>query len=202
MRTIATLLYPDFELLDVYGPLEMFSMAKDAFELHMVAETDTPVPGRLGPKTAIDDVITNGKHYDLILVPGGFGTEHQLDNQVILDWIRQQSATAELVMSVCTGSTLLSAAGVLDGKRATTNKMSWDWAISFGPDADWQKKARWVWDGKFVSSSGVSAGMDMSLAVIAELLGEERADKIALQAEYAWHKDASHDPFAEAHGLV
>jgi len=202
MRTIATLLYPDFELLDAYGPLEMFSMAKDAFELHMVAETAEPVSGRLGPRTAIDDVISSGRQYDLVLVPGGFGTEHQLDNDVILNWIRQQSATAELVMSVCTGSTLLSAAGVLDGKKATTNKMSWDWATSFGAQVHWQKQARWVWDGKFVSSSGVSAGMDMSLAVIAELLGEERADKTALQAEYTWHKDASHDPFAEAHGLV
>jgi len=201
MRTLATLLFHDFELLDVYGPLEMFGILKDEFDIHMVAETAEPVGGRSGPRTAIDALISDDKKYDMLLVPGGFGTEALLDNQAVVTWVRQQSETAELVTSVCTGSTLLSAAGVLDGKKATTNKMSFKWATSFGPNVDWQKQARWVWDGKFVTSSGVSAGMDMALAVIAELLDEKSAKKVAIATEYNWHKDATWDPFAKIHGL-
>jgi putative intracellular protease/amidase len=202
MRTLATLLFPDFELLDVYGPLEMFGILKDEFDIHMVAETSEPVGGRSGPRTAIDALISDDVKYDMLLIPGGFGTEALLDNKPVLNWVRQQSETAELVTSVCTGSTLLSAAGVLDGKKATTNKMSFGWATSFGTDVDWQKQARWVWDGKFVTSSGVSAGMDMALAVIAELLDEKAAEKVALAAEYDWHRDATWDPFAKIHGLL
>jgi transcriptional regulator GlxA family with amidase domain len=202
MRTLACLLYPDFELLDVYGPLEMYSMARKDIKVHMVAETSEPVVGRSGPRTAVDNVLSDDIQYDILLVPGGFGTEHVLDNKAILNWLRKQSKTAELVTSVCTGSTLLSAAGLLDGRKATTNKMSWEWATSFGPDVHWQKQARWVWDDRFVTSSGVSAGMDMTLAVLAHLLGEETADKMAVAAEYEWHKDAERDPFATIHGLV
>jgi transcriptional regulator GlxA family with amidase domain len=202
MRTLATVLFPDFELLDVYGPLEMFGMAKDDIEVRMVAETADPVQGRGGPRTAIDDVIADDHDYDILLIPGGFGTRDLLENDNVLDWVRRKSKTAELVTSVCTGSTLLSAAGVLDGRKATTNKMSYAWATSFGPNVNWQKQARWVRDGKFVTSSGVSAGMDMSLAVIAELLGEETAEKFAVAAEYEWQRDATRDAFAKIHGLV
>lgn len=202
MRTLATLLFPEFELLDVYGPLEMFGILKDEFDVHMVAETAEPVAGRSGPRTAIDALISEDKNYDMLLIPGGFGTRDLVTNDVVLDWIRKQSETAELVTSVCTGSTLLSAAGVLDGKKATTNKMSFEWATSFGTDVDWQKQARWVWDGKFVTSSGVSAGMDMALAVIAELVDEASAEKAAIGAEYDWHRDSSWDPFAKIHGLI
>ena len=201
MRSLATLLFPDFELLDVYGPLEMFGMLKDEFEICMVAETADPVGGRSGPRTAIDAVISDDTRYDMLLIPGGFGTRDLVSNENVLAWVRSQCETAELVTSVCTGSTLLSAAGVLDGKQATTNKMSFEWATSFGPAVDWQKKARWVWDGKFVTSSGVSAGMDMSLAVIASLINEETAQKSAIAAEYDWHRDADWDPFAQIHGL-
>jgi putative intracellular protease/amidase len=202
MRTLATLLFPEFELLDAYGPLEMFGILNDEFDISMVAEAPEPVGGRSGPRTAIDALISDDIKYDMLLIPGGFGTQALLDNDVVLNWVRQQSETAELVTSVCTGSTLLSAAGVLDGKKATTNKMSYEWATSFGTDVDWQKQARWVWDGKFVTSSGVSAGMDMALAVIAELVDEKAAEKVALAAEYDWHKDATWDPFAKIHGLL
>jgi putative intracellular protease/amidase len=202
MRTLATLLFPDFELLDVYGPLEMFGILKDEFDIRMVSETTEPVGGRSGPRTAVDALISDDTRYDMLLIPGGFGTRDLIANETILEWVRKQCETAELVTSVCTGSTLLSAAGVLDGKKATTNKMSFEWATSFGPNVDWQKQARWVWDDKFVTSSGVSAGMDMSLAVIAELVDEQSAQKVAIATEYDWHKDASWDPFAKIHGLL
>ena len=87
-------------------------------------------------------------------------------------------------------------AGLLDGKRATTNKRAFDWVASQGPNVDWQRKARWVEDGKFITSSGVSAGTDMALALIARLCGIDRAREVAQWAEYVWNEDANDDPFA------
>ena len=93
---------------------------------------------------------------------------------------------------------------MLDGKRATTNKMAFQKIAAQGPKVDWVKQARWVEDGKFLTSSGVSAGIDMSLpGSIARMHGQETAEKVALWAEYDWHQDANWDPFrTTAHGLV
>ena len=105
-------------------------------------------------------------------------------------------------MSVCTGAALLARAGVLDERQATSNKAAFSWVVGQGPRVRWVKQARWVEDGKFWTSSGVSAGIDMALAVIAKLFGEKTGDELALATEYEWHRDAAWDPFARAHGLV
>ena len=104
--------------------------------------------------------------------------------------------------SVCTGSALLAKAGVLDGVRATTNKLAFAWASSQSAIPQWQRQARWVEDGKFFTSSGVSAGIDLSLAVIAKLISHQAAEQAANFAEYNWNRDADWDPFAEINGLV
>ena len=103
---------------------------------------------------------------------------------------------------MCTGSALLAKAGVLDGRKATTNKAAYAWATSQGPNVAWLAQARWVEDGKFMTSSGVSAGTDMGLAIVARLFGAEKAEQVAVVAEYEWHNDPSWDPFAKVHGLV
>ena len=100
-------------------------------------------------------------------------------------------------MSVCSGSALLAKAGLLDGRRATSNKMFFQLARSQSDRVQWVTAARWVEDGPFATSSGVSAGTDMALAVIAKLYGRERAEQIAIQTEYSWHRDADRDPFAQ-----
>ncbi|MCP4821297.1 MAG: DJ-1/PfpI family protein, partial [Shimia sp.] len=107
-------------------------------------------------------------------------------------------AKAEVVTSVCTGSALLARAGLLDGRAATTNKLAFDWVrgVSQTETVEWQRSARWVKDGKFYTSSGVSAGTDMSLQVIADLLGAEAAEQAAFWAEYEENNDADNDPFA------
>ena len=105
-------------------------------------------------------------------------------------------------MAVCTGSVLLAMSGVLDGRKATTNKLDFTSTVHLAPSVDWVKQARWVEDGKFFTSSGVSAGMDMTLAVMANLFGMHRAERQAIGCEYEWHKDASRDPFAKLAGLV
>jgi transcriptional regulator GlxA family with amidase domain len=106
------------------------------------------------------------------------------------------------VTSVCTGASLLARAGMLDGRRATTNKWAFAWVVTQGPAVRWVKEARWVEDGNLVTSSRVSAGIDMTLAVIAPLEETEAAEQIAVRMEYEWHRDAGWDPFSKMHGLA
>ena len=203
-RTLGVLLFPGFELLDVFGPLEAFGIraARGFFDPVLVAQHAGPVESAQGPCAVAEIGLTDPRALDLILVPGGFGTRRCVDNLLLTSWIAERSASADLVMSVCTGAAMLARAGVLDGRRATSNKLSFQWVETQGPRVKWVKKARWVEDGKFFTSAGVSAGIDMSLAVIAKLAGPDLAAEVATQMEYEWHRDAEWDPFAEVHGLV
>jgi transcriptional regulator GlxA family with amidase domain len=100
------------------------------------------------------------------------------------------------------GFELLAKAGLLDGRRATTNKAAFAWPVSQGPQVQWVKTARWVQDGRVWTSSGVAAGIDMALALIAQLWDPATAEQIAGRTEYDWHRDPTWDPFAAIHGLV
>ena len=125
-----------------------------------------------------------------------------MSNEVLLDWLKRRSGEADVVTSVCTGAALLARAGLLDGRSATTNKASFSWVVEQGPAVRWVRQARWVEDGRFVTSSGVSAGIDMTLAVIARVAAPETAEGIAVRMEFDWHRDPGWDPFAKIHGLV
>jgi transcriptional regulator GlxA family with amidase domain len=208
-RTVGVVLFEGFELLDVYGPLQMWVGLRDRFRVVTVAEKAGPVAassGRAvpagGPRSVADQSLAGCERLDVLLVPGGWGTRREVQNAALVDWLARRAARAEIVASVCTGAALLAAAGVLDGRRATSNKASFGWVRSQGPKVDWVPKARWVEDGKFWTSSGVSAGIDMALALTARLHGEELARTVARFAEYEWHDDARWDPFARLHGLV
>ena len=202
MQKIAALVFPGFELLDLFGPLQMFGMMKNDFRMQIVAQSKSAVESNAGPQVFAEAGFEDAIDYDLILIPGGMGTRQEINNIQLIDWIAKAAGRAGLTMSVCTGSALLAKSGVLDGRRATTNKMAFDWVSSQSTAVDWQKQARWVEDGTFYTSSGVSAGMDMSLAVIARLHGEDQARKVATWSEYEWHEEAGRDPFAKIHGLV
>jgi transcriptional regulator GlxA family with amidase domain len=198
------LLFPGFELLDVFGPLEAFGVrvARDYFAAVLIAEEAGPVASAQGPRAVAEVGLDDSQHLDMILVPGGMGTRKEVDNPRIRSWIEDRSRDAEVVMSVCTGAALLARAGVLDGRRATSNKLAFPWVTEQGRKTEWVKEARWVEDGKVFTSSGVSAGIDMSLAVIAKLVSTDLAEQIATLMEYDWHRDAGWDPFAKIHGLV
>lgn len=200
--TVGVVLYEGFELLDVYGPLEMLGLLPDYFQLNMIAENEGLVKSTQGPKSATDAGFTKDKQYDILLIPGGHGTLHELNNKTMLEYLKHQSKQARFVASVCTGSALLAKAGLLDGKRATTNKLYFERMKPNGPLVNWVAEARWVEDGKFFTSSGVSAGIDMTLGLIAHILGKDTAQQVATGAEYSWHDDASFDPFAKIHNLV
>lgn len=196
-RTIGIVLYPRFELLDVYGPAEVFGNVTQGLKLVMVAEKAGPVTSAQGPKVLADFGFDDCPPLDLVLVPGGMGTLAEVKNPAMLDWLKARSKEAEIVMSVCSGSAILAEAGLLDGRKATSNKRYFQIAVDHGPKVEWIEKARWVDDGDRVTSSGVSAGIDMSLAVVARLYGDKVADNIAKATEYQWHRDAANDPFYE-----
>lgn len=196
-RTLGAILYEDFELLDLYGPLEMFGSLGDEIRIVTVAEQTGPVKSTPGPCSVAEFDFASCPPLDLVLLPGGIGTVAQLGNPAILGFLRERCPKAEVVMSVCTGSALLARAGVLDGRRATSNKLFFDLARSQSEAVEWVIEARWVEDGPFVTSSGVSAGIDMSLAVIERLFGRQRAEQLAIRTEYEWQSDASRDPFTK-----
>ena len=200
-RTLGVVLFEGFELLDVFGPLEMFGLAADHFEIRLISESGGVVASRQGPKSICDDSFQSAPAIDVLLVPGGIGTRREVNNPVLLNWLKERSQQAELVASVCTGSALLAKAGVLDGLRATSNKLAFAWARSQSEKVQWQQQARWIEDGKVFSSSGVSAGIDMALAVIAKLVSQQAAEDAANFAEYTWQRDANCDPFASVAGV-
>lgn len=201
-KVLGTILFPEFELLDVFGPLEMFGNLTGVVDVKIVAQEKGSVASAQGPRVVVDHTFDDAPKLDLLLIPGGLGTRTEVENPAMLDFIRRRVADAEVAMTVCTGTAILAQAGVLDGRRATTNKAWFQWVAGTGPKVEWVKEARWVEDGKFVTSSGVSAGMDMALAVIQKLAGPQVSDTLAKATEYDWHRDASWDPFAKMHGLV
>jgi transcriptional regulator GlxA family with amidase domain len=204
-KTVGVLLFEGFELLDVFGPLEAWGMHAEiagACTIVTAAEKAGAVKSAQGPRAMADYSLADCPRIDVMLVPGGIGTRREVQTALLLDWLRQRAAQAEIVSSVCTGAALLARAGLLDGRRATSNKLSFKWVTEQGPAVEWIRQARWVEDGKFATSSGVSAGIDMTLALIARLASAERAEQIAIRMEYEWHRDPSWDPFAKIHGLV
>ena len=201
-KTVGVLLFPEFELLDVFGPLEAFGQAKEWFRIVTVAERPGPVASAQGPRAVADHGFADCPGLDIVLVPGGMGTRREVDNPEIVDWVARQARAAETMTSVCTGAALLARAGVLDGRRATSNKRSFGWVTEQGPKVDWVRQARWVDDGNIITSSGVSAGIDMALHLIGRIAGPTARDEIATRMEYEWQHDANHDPFAKVWGLV
>lgn len=198
-RRLGVVLFPEFELLDVFGPVEMFGNLTGLVDVLMVAAAPGAVPSAQGPSAVADVGFADCPRLDMLLVPGGIGTRHGIDDADLLDWLRARVAAAEVAMTVCTGTALFARAGVLDGHRATTNKMAFDWVASLRPEVEWVRQARWVEDGKFATSSGVSAGIDMALAVIERLYGVEIARALEVGTEYDRHRDANWDPFAAIH---
>ncbi len=195
-KTVGIVLYRGFEVLDVYGPIEMWGYV-DEFKLVTVAEKAGPVISTQGVATIADYSFADCPPLDIIMVPGGMGTLVELNNPAMLDFLRERSGKAEITASVCSGSGLLAKSGVLDGRKATTNKLYFSSMAAQSDKVEWVGQARWVDDGKFVTSSGVSAGIDMALHLIERLYGKARADQIAHSTEYVRNSDPSSDPFAK-----
>ena len=124
------------------------------------------------------------------------GTRRLAGDAAYLAGLKAAALRSAYVLTVCTGSALLAATGLLDGLRATSNKRAFDWAVSVNPRVRWVSRARWVVDGKYYTSSGVSAGMDMALGFLEDRLGRDRAEEAARRIEYVRNADRDEDPFA------
>jgi transcriptional regulator GlxA family with amidase domain len=201
-RSVGVMLFDRFELLDVFGPLELFGALPDRFEVLLLGEKAGPVRSAQGPIVVADQSYGDAGRSDVVLVPGGIGTRTLVQDRAFDTWLATWALQAELVTSVCTGSGVLAAAGLLDGYRATSNKRAFHWARAQGPRVDWVAQARWVQDRDRWTSAGVAAGMDMTLALIARLHSEQLATAVADRVEYDWHRDPTWDPFATKNGLL
>jgi transcriptional regulator GlxA family with amidase domain len=190
-RTLVILLFDDVEVLDFCGPFEVFSVASrfsdpPGFNVLTVAEKAGPVLTRGGLSVNPHVQRNDSPQPDLLLIPGGQGTRKEMNNPALIDWIRERSLIAELILSVCTGALLLAKAGLLDGLEATTHWGAVDLLRQTAPKTIIHADRRFVDNGRVVCSAGIAAGIDMSLYVVARLLGQEIAVKTAKQMEYPW----------------
>lgn len=189
------LLFPGFETLDVFGPVEIFGKVEGS-TIRYYSETGNLIRNTDNIEIKTDPVellMPEGPY--ILLIPGGTGTRKEIDNPVFIEKIRTLASGSQYTLTVCTGSALLAKTGLLDGRSATSNKRAFGWVESSSAKVNWIKQARWIKDGKYYTSSGVSAGMDMALGFIRAMLGTEEARKIAFRIEYNWQEDESADNF-------
>jgi transcriptional regulator GlxA family with amidase domain len=197
MKSVAIVLFDEVEVLDFAGPFEVFSVTgrrKIGEPLDVFTVADKPVVTARG-NLLITPTYTfeNCPPAAMMLVPGGggyhadgtpYGSRREMNNPVMLDWLRARAATSELVLSVCTGALLLGKAGLLEHLEATTHYLAADALRAISPTILVSPEKRWVDNGKVVLASGVSAGIDMSLYVVARLQGAEVARETAGYMQY------------------
>jgi transcriptional regulator GlxA family with amidase domain len=195
-KQVGIVVYEEVEVLDFCGPFEVFSVTRlneekrreeaSPFSAFLVAEKRSPVVATGGMKVLPDHDLDSCPKLDILLVPGGWGFRHQMNNERLLKWIAECSRQVETLTSVCTGALLLGKAGLIDGKRATTH---WRWLDSMQelfPKVTVEKRLHFVEDGTFFSSAGISAGIDMSLRVVARYYGDTVARATARHMEYPY----------------
>ena len=190
-RNVAILIFDDVEILDFCGPYEVFGVTgtgndSQPFNVYTVAEHSKPILARNQLSINPQYTIANCPPSDILLVPGGFGTRREMHNLVLIDWIAKCSLQSELLLSVCTGALLLAKAGLLENLAATTHHLAIDLLEEVAPNTEIRAGDRFVDNGKIILSAGISAGIDMSLYVVAKLLGKEEAIETAQYMEYDW----------------
>jgi transcriptional regulator GlxA family with amidase domain len=206
------IIFPGFQALDAFGPLDALNTLSllSPLNLYVIAQTMAPVstkppmPNPHGSNFAQSIVpthtFTTVPPLDVLIIPGGMGTSHP-GIQPAIDFVKKVYPSLQYLITVCTGAGVAARAGVLDGKKATTNKMQWVPNIALRPEVTWIAHARWVVDGNIWSSSGVSAGLDAVFAFMGAVYGDKLAERVADILEYDRHTDPSWDPFAEKYDL-
>lgn len=195
MKTkVTALLYDDFETLDAFGPIEIFGQLPALYEVALVSLEGGLVSNRHGLRVHTEKIPEKNTD-NILLLPGGWGVREYINQPVFLEVLKTLATESRYVLSVCNGSALLGKTGLLTGRKATTNKGAFHWVTAQCPDVQWQKKARWVVDGTFYTSSGVSAGMDMTLGFLRDQHGLALAEEIAREIEYRWQQDKDKDDF-------
>jgi putative intracellular protease/amidase len=178
---VAYLLYDRFTALDITGPHEVLNSVPGVESIFVGEEAgayrnESDTLSLVADKSL--DEVTNP---DILVVPGGYGTRSLLDHEPLLAWIRAVDETTTWTTSVCTGALLLAAAGLLDGRPATTHWLARETLAGLGANP---VEDRVVFDGKYVTGAGVSAGIDMALSLVTEIYGPEVAQAVQLGIEY------------------
>ncbi len=195
-KGVGIVLFEDVEVLDFCGPFEVFSATRvneekrreepSPFEVLLIAENPSPITTTGGMKVLPHYTFDSCPRVDILVCPGGWGTRKELKNPIMLDWLRARAAEVETLAAVCTGSMLLGFAGLLDGLHATTHWRSLDWMRESFPTVTVEYGKHFVQDGRVLTSAGISAGIDMSLKVVANCFGEEIARATARHMEYPY----------------
>ncbi|MFC9983544.1 DJ-1/PfpI family protein [Microbacterium keratanolyticum] len=179
LRVVA-LLFPGVTQLDLTGPLQVLAVSGE-LELHLAWRTLDPVPTDAGFSIVPTVTLADAPPADILFIPGGQGTFALLDDDEVLQFVRRQAEGARWVTSVCTGSFLLGAAGLLQGLRATTHWASLPLLASLGAIPTSERVVR---EGRVITGAGVSSGIDFALTLLAELFDEQEAKRVQLQIEY------------------
>lgn len=224
---IGILVYQGFEPIDVWGFTEAFAISRFLgtdyqspppypFEILLISNevkpSSTALPASVksanGPCVAPDMFRDEAlaEPFDLLMIPGG-KTAPLMEGsaeavKALVDWVKGMDKRVKLMTSVCTGAAVLARAGVLDGKHATTNHNAFAWVTQYGPRVLWDNVSRWVDDGRYVTSAGVSSGTDMAFHLVHRLAGRAVAEAAAKEAEYDWHRDPQKPIFYPQQAVV
>ena len=189
LRRVGILVFEDVEVLDFAGPFEVFAVSAELagqrhFRTVLVGKQDRVYTAVNGLKVLPNETFADGHAYDLLVVPGGFGTRALVHDAEVLAWVKAQAATAEIVMSVCSGALVLATVGLLEARRATTHHEVMHELAAIAPRTTCVHEERYVDEGAVITCGGISAGIDGSLHVVRRLLGDEAAVKTAAYMEY------------------
>ncbi|KAK1772944.1 isonitrile hydratase 3 [Phialemonium atrogriseum] len=217
LRNYGVVLFRAFDPQDVFGPLELLQLVSHQHHMNLYLLADTldpvttePASAAMNPKNSSFSPIIQPSHtfaddpdLDVLIVPGGPGVRSPELNST-LDYITRTYPKVKYLITICTGSGLVAKTGILNGKRATTNKTSWPSIIPMGPLVKWVAPARWVVDGNIWSSSGITAGIDCIFAFVKTMYPDGQAlfDEFAKLIEYQPHEDPCWDPFAAMNNIT
>lgn len=191
---INILLFNNFETLDIFGPVEILGQIED-YQIHYYSESGGVITNAQKLKI-VTEPISSADASGILVIPGGMGTRELVNNVSFLNKLKSIAEKSKYCLSICTGSAVLAKCGVLKNKKATSNKQALEWVKSVSDQVNWIEKARWVADEKYYTSSGISAGIDMTLGFVSDRFGKDKAMKIANDIEYIWNDDCTNDIFA------
>lgn len=193
-RHVAILLFDEVEVLDFAGPFEVFSVTDElagysAFNVSTVAETPGTLRARNGLKIIPDHTLESVPAPQILVIPGGHGTRALLKKPSLIECVRRTARQAEIIASVCTGSLVLARAGLLDGLEATTHYENLADLAQLAPTAQVRADRRFLDHGHIATAAGISAGIDLSLHLVARLHDVATAERTARYMEYPWRND-------------
>jgi transcriptional regulator GlxA family with amidase domain len=194
MRQVAIVVFDDVEVLDFAGPFEVFAVAGEythpsEFKVFTVSQDGKAIRARNGLQVQPDYGFANCPHMDILIIPGGAGTRPLVKNEAFLAWVKQQNTQTELTLSVCTGSLVLAACGLLQNQEATTHITCYDELRGISPTTHVKEGQRFVDIGHIITSAGISAGIDMSLYVVKKLAGEKAVKATVDEMEYLYYQN-------------